>query len=444
MATRINTLNDVLSYLSAHTDYERQLGGRTRETFDLDRMVELLNAAGRPDLGYPCAHIAGTKGKGSTSRFLAAALASQGLKVGLYTSPHLERLNERIEVGGREISDKDLVKAFRTVVKAREKGPGNVTFFEVLTLAAMVAFAQAKVEVAVFEVGLGGRLDATNVVNPLVTVITEIGLDHTQQLGDTIEEIAREKAGIIKPGVPVVCGAQLPEAQRVISLTARDEEAPLIVFGKDYEARAFQREGRMIHFTAAIREHRYDVRLNNPARFMADNACHALCALEVMASDPDIIDVLDREKVSKALFTTPLPGRFEIFGGAPTIVIDSAHNELSLKASLATARALNVKGPVVLVAGIARDKDVEACAGVLAGADACIFTGYNSPRASDPRDLITLYQKFGGRAGSIGASPQAAFQNALGIAGKSGLVLVTGSTYLAGELRALAREVAGV
>ena len=438
MPSRINTLNDVVAYLNSHTDYEKQVGGRTRDTFDLDRMYELLNAAGRPDLAYACAHIAGTKGKGSTSRFLAAALTSQGLRVGLYTSPHLERLTERIEIDGEEIAAKDLVKAFRTVVRAREKGAGAVTFFELLTLAAMEAFRQAEIDVAVFEVGLGGRLDATNVVNPLVSVITEIGLDHVQQLGSTIEEIAREKAGIIKPGVPVVCGAQLPEAQRVITLTARDEEAPLLLFGRDYEMRGFGREGKGTHFSAKIREHHYKVQLNHPARFMAETACHALCALEIMASDPDLLGGLDREAAAAALTDTPLPGRFEMFG---RVVIDSAHNEMSLAAAIATARALK-PAKLVLVTGIARDKDVEACVKVMAGADDAVFTGYQNPRASDPRDMLMLYLKFGGRGGSIGASPHAALQDALARAGREGLVLVTGSTYLAGELRGIAQELA--
>ncbi len=437
----IRTVSDVISYLNAHTDYEKQQGGRTRDTFDLERMHEVCDSLARPDLAYACAHVAGTKGKGSTSRYLSAALASQGLKVGLYTSPHLHKINERIEIGGKPISDARFVKAFARVVSVldEERGGGkDLTFFELLTLAAMVAFADAKVDVVVWEVGLGGRLDATNVVSPAVTIITEIGLDHTQQLGDTITEIAREKAGIIKPGVPVVCGASLPEAVKVITLTARDNEAPVVLFGREYSLRDFAREGTGIRFTASIRDQKYALALPTPARHLAENACHALAALEVLNADEDLLPgPLDRDKAAAALAACAQPARFEMFGGPPRTVIDSAHNEVSLKATLQTARAIKGDSKIVLVCGVARDKDLEACLPPLAeAADAAVFTPYNSPRCTDAQTLLTLYTKFGGKAGEIAKDPKAALKRAREIAGETGLIVVTGSTYLAGELRA--------
>ncbi|MBZ0137917.1 MAG: bifunctional folylpolyglutamate synthase/dihydrofolate synthase [Planctomycetes bacterium] len=448
MNTPIQNLSDVTTFLSRHTDFERQQGGRTRDIFDLERMNEVLNRLARPELAYATAHVAGTKGKGSVSRFLASALQSQGLKVGLFTSPHLERLTQRIEINGNEITERGLVQAFQTVVEALEREQGgapDVTFFELLTLSSMVAFAQAEIDVAVFEVGLGGRLDSTNVISPLVSVITEIGLDHTKQLGDTIEEIAREKAGIIKPGVPVVCGANNTEAQKIITLTARDEEAPVLIFGRDFSVRDLQRNGRGLQFTADVRGYKYEkVQLHHPARFMAENATHALCALEIMASEPDFFpDGIDRDRAMDAIARTELPGRFEIFEGRPLVVIDSAHNEVSIRAAAAVARSVIGAGKVVCVTGIARDKDIESCMRHLAErADGAIFTTYYNPRETKPDDLLRLYEKFGGKAGSVEDHPEAALEVAIEQAGEDGLVLVTGSVYLAGLLREAAQDYA--
>lgn len=449
MPTAVANFAEMLAYLNQHTDYEKQQGGRTRDTFDLERMTEVLNRLARPDLSYASAHIAGTKGKGSTSRYLAALLQSQGLKVGLFTSPHLERLTQRIEINGQEISEARMVQAFQPIVDtlaAEKAGDPDMTFFELLTLTAMVAFQQAEVDVAVFEVGLGGRLDSTNVIQPLVSVITEIGIDHTRQLGDTIEEIAREKAGIIKPGIPVICGTNDPVARRVISYTARDMEAPLLEFGKDYAIRWLNRKGRDIVFTADILGHRYeDVVIHNPARHMAENAAHALCALEVIAGTPDLFPegVPQRERLLDALTRTDQPGRFEVFEGRPLLVIDSSHNEISLKSAVQTARTVS-PGKVVLVCGMAADKDLESCTKVLAeAADAAVFTPYYSVRNAKPEDLLRLYEKFGGKLGSVEEHPEAALEEALVQAGEDGLVLVTGSTYLAGLLRPSAVEYAG-
>lgn len=445
MGTHIHNLDDVTRFLARHTDFEKQQGGRARDIFDLERMNEVLDRMVRPELAYVTAHIAGTKGKGSTARFLTSALQAQGLKTGLYTSPHLERLTQRIEINGEEISERKLVEAFQQVVEdieSEDGGAPDLTFFELLTLSAMVAFRDAEIDVGVFEVGLGGRLDSTNVISPLVTVLTEVGIDHTAQLGDTIEEIAREKAGIIKPGIPVVCGATIPEVQKIVALTARDNDAPALFFGKDYSVRDFKRNGRGVDFTADVRGYRYEhAHLPHPARYMAENATHALCALEILASEPDFLpDGLDRDRAMDAVARTELPGRFEMFDGRPTVVIDSAHNEVSIRASVATARAVS-KGRLVCVFGLARDKDGEGCLKSIAeNADAAVFTRYYNPRESAPDALRQMYEKFGGRNASEEEHAEAALEEALALAGEDGLVLVTGSTYLAGLLRQAARE----
>jgi dihydrofolate synthase/folylpolyglutamate synthase len=445
MGTQIQNLDDVTGFLARHTDYEKQQGGRTRDIFDLERMNEVLDRMVRPELAYPTAHIAGTKGKGSTARFLTSALQAQGLKTGLFTSPHLERLTQRIEINGEEISERKLVEAFQQVVEALESEDGgapDVTFFELITLAAMTSFRDAGIDIGIFEVGLGGRLDSTNVISPLVSIITEIGIDHTQQLGDTIEEIAREKAGIIKPGIPIVCGASNPEAQKIVALTARDNEAPTMFFGKDYNVRDFRRNGSGVEFTADVRGYRYEnAHLHHPARYMAENATHALCALEILSSEPDLLpDGLDRDRAMDAVARTELPGRFEIFEGRPAVVIDSAHNDVSIRASLGTARAI-CKGRLVCVFGLARDKDGEGCLkSVAEKADAAVFTRYYNPRESAPHELKQMYEKFGGRNASEEEHAEAALEEAIALAGEDGLVLVTGSTYLAGLLRQAARE----
>jgi dihydrofolate synthase / folylpolyglutamate synthase len=439
----IDSFDQMMQYLNRHTDYERQQGGRTRDTFDLERMTEVLDRLVRPELGYTTALIAGTKGKGSTARLLASMLQSQGLKVGLYTSPHLERMTERVAINGEESTERIMVEAFRQVVEVitQERGGAkDLTFFELLTLTAMVAFRDASVDVAVFEVGMGGRLDSTNVISPSVCVITEIGLDHTRQLGDTIAEIAQEKAGIIKPGIPVVCGTQQPAAQRVVNQTARDLEAPVLAFGKDYNIRRFERTGFETRFSVDVRGAEYpDVLLRHPARYMAENTAHALCALEVLAQEPGLLpETIDRERALDAVSRTPLPGRFEVFPGEQTTVIDSAHNEVSLKAALQLARTLanEAGGRLSVVFGVASDKDIEACVRPVAEhADSCVFTTYYNKRESAPDDLLRTYQKFGGKQGSAEEHPEAALEEATANAGNNGVVLVTGSTYLAGLLR---------
>lgn len=437
MSTQIDNLDDILAFLNQHTDFEKQQGGRTRDEFDLIRMTELSNALARPDLSYFNAHIAGTKGKGSVAQFLGSMLQSQGLKVGLYTSPHLERLTQRISINGEEISEPKMVKAFRQIVKVLEAEAGggdDVTFFELLTLAGMLVFRDEGVDVAVFEVGLGGRLDSTNVISPTVSVITEIGRDHVAQLGGSIVEIAREKAGIIKPGIPVVCGATHKDAQRVVTLTARDHEAPLLMLGRDFNVRNLQRDGFNLTFSADVKGHRYEkIELNRPGRYMADNAAMALCALEVLAAEPDLLieEKLDRERLVDAITRTELPARFEKFGN---VILDSAHNVISVKAALSTARTVT-DGHLGLVFGIAQDKDVEDCIKMLAEkADSAVFTGYYNPRESHPEDLLRLYEKFGGKNGSTTEHPEAALEEALDNA-QDGTVLILGSTYLAGQLR---------
>ena len=219
----------------------------------------------------------------------------------------------------------------------------------------------------------------------------------------------------------------------------------MLIFGRDYSVRDLQRNGRGLQFTADVRGYRYEkVQLYHPARFMAENATHALCALEIMASEPDFFpDGIDRERAMDAIARTELPGRFEIFEGRPLVVIDSAHNEVSIRAAAAVARSVIGDKRVVCVTGIARDKDIEACMRHLAEkADGAIFTTYYNPRESKPIELLRLYEKFGGKAGSVEDHPEAALEEAIEQAGEDGLVLVTGSVYLAGLLREAARDYA--
>lgn len=438
----MKTLADIVQFLNQHTDFEKQQGGRTRDTFDLERMHEMLDRLIRPDLSYSSAHVAGTKGKGATSRYLASMLRACAVRTGLFTSPHLERLTQRIEIDGQEITEEAFVAAFEPIVAAQKNAPGgapDMTFFELLTLSAMTAFHQAKVAAGVFEVGLGGRLDSTNVIAPDVTVITEIAIDHTRQLGDTIAEIAREKAGIIKPGVPVVCLAKHPEARRVIAVEARDQEAPVLMFGKHFDVRDIQRDDWTLSATLEAGGMRVPVRLPTPAVHMLENAAAALCAMQVMANELDL--TLDPKALGSAIETTTQGGRFERFTvGGRTVVVDSAHNELSVAVALKTARAVH-DGRLVVLMGLASDKQIEACLKAVAeNADALVATRYYNRRESDPSELASLFEKFKGRNVSVEEHPEAALEEALSLAGESGMVLVTGSTYLAGLLRPVVKE----
>ncbi len=383
--------------------------------FGLERMERALDALGRPERAYPVLHVGGTNGKGSTCAMAAAALTAAGLRVGLYTSPHLVRFNERIQVDGGEITDASLAQAVDEIRRAcpwhdaATQDGDRLTYFEFATLVGLLHFARAGVGCAVVEVGLGGRFDATNAVSPRVAAVARIGLDHTQLLGETVERIAFEKAGIFKAGVTaVVHGRQPPAALEVLRSEAARRGAPLVVAPPGYEG------------TLALRGPH---QRGNAA--LAAEALRQLRAAGIGVSD---------EAIASGIATARWPGRLEDVGG---VLLDGAHNPDGSAALAAALREMYPGRPVELVFGVLADKDH---AGMLASlvpvARRIHAVAPSTPRARAAEEVRASAVSLGGDADS-----HAGFAEALACARSSGrdgaVVVVAGSLYLVGEARAL-------
>ena len=441
LAEPFRSLADVQALLDNRINYEADRQVPTERIFTLDRMVRCVEALGRPDRAFRTIHVTGTKGKGSVSRMLAALLRATGARVGLYTSPHIEQLCERIDVDGAPVSERTFVAAFNELRPLLE-GPGKeLTHFELLTAAAFCAFRSEQVDWAVIEVGIGGRLDATNVILPEACVITNVDYDHMDLLGNTLEQIAFEKAGIIKPNVPMVVGAMGDGPRAVILSRAAELDAPVFLLGHNYEVREFTRTGyRGICSLRVDRTLWRNVTLNCPAAFMATNAAHAMAAFQTLCQRT-LIPGLTEDQVRLTLEATRLPACCEVFPGRPTVVIDGSHNAMAA-ASLATIVHTLFEGrDRVLVVGVPRDKEVEKLIAHFAdcGAQRVIFTRYPGMRATPPADLVTLWSRRSAATAEVIEQPEQAFARAVEAAGGEGVVVVTGSIHLAGVLRPLAR-----
>lgn len=390
------TLQRRLAALSARAKFGMTLG--------LDRVRGALAEVGDPHLGLAVAHVAGSNGKGSTSAMIESIARAAGLRTGLTTSPHLARFAERIRIDGAPIEDDPFEEA---LARALEAAGGELTFFEVLTVAAFVAFREANVDLAVLEVGLGGRLDATNVVErPLACAITSISLEHTAVLGDTLDAIAREKAGILKRGAPYVLGRLPPEAERAI-----DDVARAVGAGPRWT-------GPLEPVDVALRgEHQ------------RRNAAVASAVAELLAARWPAI----RGAIRRGLDDVRWPGRFEkIALGAHTLLLDGAHNE---EGAEALARALEAEGTpperTTLVFGALADKSFAAMLARIAKlAHRRIYTAPKG-RAPAPFEALTAIAP-----GEIVPEPALAIARAVALAGPDETVLVTGSLYLVGEVRA--------
>jgi dihydrofolate synthase / folylpolyglutamate synthase len=439
----LETYQEALDYLFACTDYEKMQRVRyNADTFSLDRMRNLLARLGSPEQALCSVHIAGTKGKGSTAAMVQALAMQCGLKVGLYTSPHLVDIRERIRVGREDISPEDLRKLVvggRMVIERMKAEGDPPTFFEVFTALAFRHFADVKVDLAVVEVGLGGRLDATNSLIPDVCVITAISYDHTAQLGDTLESIAAEKAGIVKMRVPLVTQPQPPEVMDVIEDACRRMGAPLIRVGRDVTYRwepamdGDRLGGRM---SVQLPGGAYnDLFIPLMGEHQALNACAAIAAARRVTP---LAGKLTPKVVHDALAHVCWPGRMEYLPGRPDVILDGAHNRASME-RLAEALTMHFPGVrTVVVFAAAGDKDLDGMMAVLAEklpAVAVVFTRTESARAADPADLAARFVKAGGGTGQAEASASTALKTAADLAGPGGLVVVCGSLYLVGEIK---------
>lgn len=423
-----------LEYINSFTDYEKLTSMRL-EPFDLERIERLLVRLGNPHLVGRVFHVAGTKGKGSTAAMIASVLGAQGYRTGLFSSPHLHSFRERIRVNGQPIPQSDLVALLQKVRPLvedmhRDGGLGRITTFELTTLLAFLYFSAKEVNFQVIEVGLGGRLDATNVVRPLVAVITSISLDHTSILGTTLRQVAMEKAGIIKPGTVVVAAPQEPEAEEVIRLACNERGARLVMLGKDvcWLRQSASLDGQ----TILVRTPKADYRLRIPllGKFQCENAALAVSAVEEARALG--IEISPRS-TAQGLAKVSWPGRMHVLQHRPLLLADGAHNVHSAAVLRETIKEDLPYHRCILVLGVSIDKDTTGIVREFNPlADAVVATRSRHPRSAPPEMMAREFASLGKECRIAGEVPTA-IETALELASPDDLVLVTGSLFVVAE-----------
>lgn len=406
---------------------ERQRGIDLR----LDRVRAVLRLLGDPQRRFRAFHVAGTNGKGSVAALIHAALTRAGYRASLYTSPHLEDYRERIVTGNRRIGRREILESLGEIRSAAVAAGVSLTFFETTTVLAFLHFARRGVEAAAVEVGLGGRLDATNVVEPAVAVITSIGHDHMDRLGSTLAEIAAEKAGIIKGQAPVIAGRLPVEAMAVVREATDVCGAPLLVLGEDF---SLEPDAGGFQFRSGGFELK-GIQMALAGRFQQDNVAVALAALRAASGSIPVPQAAMREAVAQVSW----PGRLEILGGRPPVILDGAHNPEAARALAAEIPALAGARPVHLVFAVMRDKDWRPMLDALAPQCASVVVTEVMPRRAEPARGIVAHLTDRVPAVAV-ADPAAAFRAALKQAEPDGLVLVAGSLFLVGAVRPMARR----
>ena len=423
--------NKALDYLYSFVDYSLKHSSElAKAEFNLDRMFALMELLGDPQAKYPIIHVAGTKGKGSVSALCASALQVAGYKVGLYTSPHLLDYCERIQVNGEPISHEFMIELVEEIKPFVAKVP-KLTTFEITTALGFLAFAKQGCAAAVIEVGLGGRLDATNVVMPKVSVITSLSYDHMAVLGDTLAKIAGEKAGIIKQGVPVVSSPQKDEALEVLERVAKIKNSSLTLIGKDvkFEGLESSLDGQSLRLTDNLGPSTFDVRLPLLGSHQLENAATAYAALR--ASGIPISD----EAIQKGFSQVQWRARFEVARREPPVIFDSAHNQDSFAKLCETLETYFPGRRVYLIFGASEDKNIPGMfAEMKPKIRKLIVTRADHPRALEPEKIIGLADQAGLESEAV--SPvESAFRRALELSAKDGsIVLSAGSMFVTAEV----------
>ncbi|UCE28235.1 MAG: bifunctional folylpolyglutamate synthase/dihydrofolate synthase [Candidatus Coatesbacteria bacterium] len=418
---------EALEFLDGLVNYEKgeRFPKYDTRAYDLEKFAEALRALGDPHRSYPVIHIAGSKGKGSTAYMLSEVLRAAGYKVGMFTSPHLRSVRERIQVDGALIPPRDFGDAVAIVKDAfGEPEPKFRTYFETITAAAFLYFAWHTVDVAVVEVGLGGRLDATNVVDPAVSVITSLDLEHTHVLGDTLADIAREQAGIIKPGRPAVSAPQDRVGMGVLHERAADVGVPLYVVGEDC---AVEFDGRTMTYFG-VTGAKSGIVPAIPATVQRTNAATALLALEQLI-EFDVPETAVRSGMANAA----APARCQVIPGKPVMVLDTACTATAAENLLETVRGIR-GSRLVALCGFSLDKDVEGVAEAIGpDAYAVVAASADVPRAMPVGEVLGHFVGLCERL-EPGVTPADGLVKARRLAGRNGLVAITGSFYLAGEI----------
>ena len=423
--------NKALDYLYSFVDYSLKHSSElAKAEFNLDRMFALMEELGNPQSAYPIIHVAGTKGKGSVSALCASALQAAGYKVGLYTSPHLLDYCERIQVNGESISHEQMVELVEEIKPAVAKIP-KLTTFEITTALGFLAFARQGCTAAAIEVGLGGRLDATNIVTPKVSVITSLSYDHTAVLGNTLTLIAGEKAGIIKQGVPVVSSPQKDEALEVVERVAKLEECTFTLVGKDvkFELLESSLDGQSLRIIDTLRRSTFDVRLSLLGSHQIENAATAYAALKTSG-----IAISD-EAIQKGFSQVKWRARFEVVRREPPIIFDSAHNQDSFAKLRETLDTYFPDKQVYLIFGASEDKNIPGMfAEMKPKIKKLIVTRADHPRALEAEKIIGLANQ--AQIESEAVSPvESAFGRALELSKKDGsIVLSAGSMFVTAEV----------
>ena len=431
-----NLYQQAVDYLSSYTDYEvvPRLA-HNAANYDLRRVEELLGRLGNPHRAARSVHISGTNGKGSTAAMVASTLTVSGYITGLYTSPHLHSWRERVRVGGELISEEEFiaqVERLKPEVEAvnQKATYGRLTTFELLTTMAYSYFALKKADFQVLEVGLGGKFDATNVIQPEVCLITSVSFDHTDVLGNSLAEIAAEKAGIIKPGSIVVSSPQSDEVARVIEEACLARGAELVRVGSDVTWQSLGADFTRQLFRVKGRLDSYELSIPFLGRHQLDNAAAAVAALEVLAEKGFSIS---RDNIADGLARVSWPGRLQILSHHPLLVVDGAHNPDSAQKLRQSLEQYFEFDRAILVIGASLDKDVAGVISELAPLfDRVIATATRHPRAMAPPQIVAEFRKHGIEAQVAEAVPEA-LSLALDIAGTQDLICATGSLFVVGE-----------
>jgi dihydrofolate synthase/folylpolyglutamate synthase len=424
--------------IMAMVDYERPstIPG-TRARYDLERIGALLTALDDPQLGTPTIHIAGTKGKGSTAAMVASVLNVANYRTGLFTSPHLHTFRERIQVGGQLITEEDFASLIEeiwpTMEAINQTEHSSVTLFEFLTAMAFYYFRDQETGAQVIEVGMGGRLDSTNVVHPLVCGITSLGLDHTEVLGDTLGEIAAEKAGIIKPGVPVICATQKTEALMVLQDVCRQQGSQLVLAGEDirWNEEVSSLDGQS--FTLDTTNNHYYLEIPLLGKHQMENAAVAIGIVESLIESGMEID---RDAIEEGFRHVEWPCRLEVLSKNPLLIADGAHNPHSAARLVESVKALFPRHRILLIVGVSGNKDLGGLVEELRllQPTEVITTHSRHPRATQSLNVAREFRRYTDKVHVTDTISQA-IDMARDMATDGDLILVTGSLFVAAETR---------
>ena len=427
--------SNALDYLYNRLPMFQRIGPAAYKS-NLDNTILLDRKYGCPHQKYSTIHVAGTNGKGSVSHILASIFQSAGYKTGLYTSPHLKDFRERIKINGEMISENRIADWTHNFLTNNEKWKIEPSFFELTVALTFNYFAEEKIDIAIIETGLGGRLDSTNIILPELSVITNIGLDHTALLGNTLEKIAYEKAGIIKRKTPVVIGTTQPETQNVFSEIAAINEAPVFFADQEFKIpySTADLQGKQVFSVERNGENVYpDLKLDLAGKYQIKNVPAVLKAVELMQKKGwDISEKTLYSGFADAASRTGLMGRWQTIGHNPKIICDTGHNADGIKQVVEQINQTPYKN-LHIIFGVVNDKDIHEILALLPKNASYYFTKANIPRALNEKELLTCAQQYGLKGDSY-VSVSEAFNAAKENAGKTDLIFAGGSTFVVAEI----------